>query len=89
MKKVSKNMKFEFFCDKPQKKTVTSHDHVINSNCEWNTLSNKNAEVKIFDIVMDAITPTIMQTLNNSLLNFPRNEDNACKAGVILLNHLA
>ncbi len=48
-------MKFEFFCDKPQKKTVTSHDHVINSNCEWNTLSNKNAEVKIFDIVMDAV----------------------------------
>ena len=48
-------MKFEFFCDKPQKKTVTSHDHVINSKCEWNTLSNKNAEVKIFDIVMDAV----------------------------------
>ena len=56
MKKVSKNMKFEFFCDQPQKKTVSPHDHEINSKCEWNTLSNKNAEVKIFDLVMDTVS---------------------------------
>ena len=49
-------MKFEFFCDKPQKKTVSLYDHEINSKCEWNTLSNKNAEVKIFDLVMDTVS---------------------------------